>query len=103
MQNPADDNFEPPPMSDALLDDETLADLFRDLRAATAIDEIVVKASPGRAEHAPAATLADAEQLLHDRAVRGVQIRYRHEGACWWDTLMPAPGGVRLVRIRHDL
>ena len=49
-----------------------------------------------------ALTLADARRLLEERAVRGLQIRYRYDGADWWDTLMVLPEGWRLVRIRHE-
>jgi len=34
--------------------------------------------------------------------VRGLQIRYRHEDAEWWDTLMNQGERWRLVRIRHE-
>lgn len=46
--------------------------------------------------------LDDARQLLRARTVRGLQIRYRHDGADWWDTLMVVGQNFRLVRIRHE-
>ena len=49
-----------------------------------------------------ALTLDDARQHLRARTVRGLQIRYRHDGADWWDTLMVVGVNYRLVRIRHE-
>jgi hypothetical protein len=41
--------------------------------------------------------------MLVARNVRGLQLRYRHQGKTWWDTVMPLPGGLfRIVRIEHD-
>jgi hypothetical protein len=31
-------------------------------------------------------SLAQARELLAARAVRGLQLRYRYDGAEWWDT-----------------
>lgn len=89
-------------MSEALLDEETLDALFRDIGTLTQIDEIIVKHGPGMVGDAAPPTLDEARAMLDARTVRGVQIRYRHEGAAWYDTLMPTPQGVRLLRVRHD-
>ena len=36
------------------------------------------------------------------RDVLGLQVRYRHDGREWWDTLLAlSPGGFRLVRIEQ--
>ncbi|MCL4196461.1 MAG: hypothetical protein KJZ69_03120 [Phycisphaerales bacterium] len=92
-----------PPMSEALLDDEQLAALFDDLRRLVRIDGIVIKAGRGRADDtARPQRLEEAHAMLAQRMVRGVQIRYRYDGAAWCDTLMPVAQGIRLVRIRHD-
>lgn len=91
-----------PPMNDAVLDEEQLKALFRDLRALAQVDEIIVKDRPGMVEDAQRVTLDEAERMLSERSVRGVQVRYRHGGAHWFDTLMPVDSGVRLVRIRHE-
>lgn len=91
-----------PEMSDAVLDDEQLAALFRDLRQFVEVDEIILKTGPGRADDQQQPTLNEAESLLAERLVRGVQIRYRYDDAHWMDTLMPVAEGVRIVRIRHD-
>ena len=43
-----------------------------------------------------------AKAGLRNGSLPGIQIRYHREGAWWWDTIISAPGGYRLVRIRHD-
>jgi hypothetical protein len=91
-----------PEVSEAVLSDDELAALIRDLRACTEIAEIRIKSGPGSADEHQQSTLDDAAQLLFDRSVRGVQIRYRFDDADWMDTLMPVAEGIRLVRIRHD-
>lgn len=91
-----------PPMSDAVLDDEAVAALIRDIGELAELDEIIIKSRPGYVDDQQTVTLADAQKLIADKAVRGVQIRYRHNGSHWWDTLMPVPDGVRLVRVKHD-
>lgn len=92
----------PPPMSEAMLDDEALDALFRDIGSLTQIDEVIVKHGPGMVGDAEPPTLEEARAMLDARTIRGVQIRYRHEGAHWWDTLMVTPSGVKLLRVRHD-
>lgn len=89
-----------PPMSDAVLDDAALACLFRDIGALTQVDEIIIKHRPGRLSNQQQVTLDEAHAMIRHRQVRGVQIRYRHNGEHWRDTLMPLAEGVRLVRIQ---
>lgn len=91
-----------PPMSDAILDDEAVAALFRDVREVAELDEIIIKAGPGYVDDQQGVTLDQAHALLNDKAVTGVQLRYRHGGSQWWDTLLPMADGVRLVRVKHD-
>lgn len=90
-------------MSDAVLSREELAALFRDYRQCLTGVEIVVKRGPGRVVDNSTPTLFEAEELLAGGSARGLQIRYLHEGAQWFDTLMPVAGGVRLVRIAHPV
>jgi len=92
----------PPPMREAVLDADGLAALLRDIAAFGAVDEIIVKTGPGMVVPGDAPALAEVHILLAERRVRGVQIRYRHDGAHWWDTLLVTAEGVRLVRVRHD-
>lgn len=92
-----------PELNQEVLDSETLGRLFLDLDQCTEILEVIPKyvdrhivCGEGRL------TLDEARALLDSGTVRGVQVRYRYQGADWWDTLMVTGAGVRLVRIRHD-
>lgn len=77
--------------------------LLNDIQACAQITEIIPKQSAqGYAPETGTLTLDDARQLLRARTVRGLQIRYRHDGADWWDTLMVVGENFRLVRIRHE-
>lgn len=95
------------PLPDLLqsdIDDATLRALITDIGAHTEIFEIIPKHAPGYVEETPAPLqLDEAYRMLVDRTVRGLQLRYRHLGKTWWDTIMPLPGGLfRIVRIEHD-
>ncbi len=92
-----------PPVHQGSLDDATLDALFADIAAAATLLAVIVKR--GRAAEPPRspAALEDARAALRSGAVRAVQLRYRHEGREWWDTVSPsAPGRWRVVRIAHD-
>lgn len=92
-----------PELHTALLDDAGLEALFRDLEVCAEIMEINAKfaARDYVPEHARL-NLAEAHQLLIQRAARGVQIRYRYEDADWMDTLLLQDNAYRLVRIRPE-
>ena len=100
-----EDNQPPklPDLNQATLDWPGVETLLRDIEACTEITEIISKfAAQGYVPEADTVTLADARRMLSGRSVRGLQIRYRYEGAEWWDTLMVVGQEYRLVRIRHD-
>ncbi|MBK1791807.1 hypothetical protein [Persicirhabdus sediminis] len=47
--------------------------------------------------------LHEAAAMLIAGQLRGLQIRYQHEGSQWWDTIMQAPqGAFRITRIQHN-
>jgi hypothetical protein len=91
-----------PVLHNGLLDDGQLRRLLDDIEACARIIEII----PKRAlrEHVPGArlSLAQAREHLANRTLCGLQIRYEFEGAEWWDTLLLASGGCRIVRLRQD-
>lgn len=92
-----------PDLHQATLDCATVGQLFCDIEACAQVAELIPKFS-ARA-HVPsgsALTLAEARTLLLTRQLRAVQIRYRYDGADWWDTIQALPEGFRLVRVRHD-
>ena len=95
-----------PPLPDlhqSEIDEATLRELITDIGTHAEILEIIPKYAPGYVAEDPAPLqLDEAFQQLVSRELRGLQLRYRHEGKTWWDTLMPLPGGLfRIVRIEH--
>ena len=92
-----------PELRASALDLAEVERLLNDIEACAQITEIIPKQSAqGYAPETGSLTLDDARQLLRARTVRGLQIRYRHDGADWWDTLMVAGENFRLVRVRHE-
>ena len=85
----------------AVLDEAGVRDLFRDLAALAQVDEIRLKHATDRRAQARAETLDAALPQLLNGAVRAVQIRYAYDGERWCDTLLPAPGGHRVVRMQE--
>jgi hypothetical protein len=96
----------PPPlplMHEGTIDAPTLEALFADVEATGALLAVVVKrgrmAEPPRGPSA----LAEAREALRAGTASAVQLRYRHEGREWWDTVLTAgPGAWRIVRIAHE-
>lgn len=92
-----------PELRSSTLDLAEVELLLNDIETCAQITEIIPKQSAqGYAPETGTLTLDDARQLLRTRTVRGLQIRYRHDGADWWDTLMLAGETFRLIRIRHE-
>ena len=92
-----------PPLQQALLDPATVEALFRDLAACTRILSVLGRSpGAGRGGEPPSLPLEAAHAGLADGSLRSVQVRYAYDGATWCDTLMAAPGGVRIVRIRDQ-
>lgn len=89
-----------PLMVEGLIDPPTLARLFADIRTAGAV--LGVREKGGPAEFAGGEVpLATALDRLLAGAARAVQVRYRHDGHEWTDTVLAATGGFRVVRCRH--
>ncbi len=94
-------NPELPELQQATLDDETLDAYFRDLQECAEIYAVIPKLNSGYV--APTAIeLWDGKSLLSSGQVCGLQIRYRYQGAEWWDTLMVRDGVVRMTRIEQN-
>lgn len=93
-----------PMVEEGLLDAEGVEALLADIQACTTLLEVQVKGGP--TAMAGTADLEQARQALRGGQVRGVQLRYRYEGAAWCDTLLappgPGAGGWRVVRMRAD-
>ena len=93
-----------PDLHQAELDEATVRQLFADVRDHTELMEVIPKsAASAYVPEIAAITLAEGLELLLVGGVRALQLRYRHDGNVWWDTLMTTPqGSFRIVRIQHD-
>ncbi len=91
-----------PEVNDAILDDETVEQLFIDIGALGDILGVTARGhGPQTRGGEQNITLERARELFLNHDVNGLQIRYIHAGIEWWDTLMHTPAGTRLVRISH--
>lgn len=99
----SDEELVLPPLQDAMLAESDVLALAEDLRR---VADVIGHATKGgattRATEARSASLeADVARLLAGE-VAGLQVRYRHDGKEWWDTLLAlGEGRFRLVRIEH--
>lgn len=90
-----------PEINQGLLDDETLAQYFRDLEHAK-VFAVMVKGAPKNYANKRNLELSTGRSLFEDGVAHGLQIRYLWEGDEWWDTLSRTDEGTRLVRITHE-
>lgn len=100
---PEEEPLDLPEVHSAQLGAEEIDALFRDLAQCVQVTEIIPKF--GARERVPEGanlTLDIAKDLLLRGGVRGLQVRYRYQGADWWDTMIRTPDGYQLVRIRHN-
>jgi hypothetical protein len=92
--------IELPTLQDTLLDDATVDQLF--IAELTRVLEVIPKTAERGYVAAGSIPIDQARTMLRERSCRAIQLRYIHDGAQWWDTLMPQTNGTRIVRIRHD-
>ena len=92
-----------PEMFEGELDDAQLAAYFADLELVGPV-EVRTKGAAREltAEVAASLDLDAARAQLQSGAARMLQLRYRHDGSDWWDTLIAGAVTTRLVRVRHD-
>jgi hypothetical protein len=91
-----------PELQQAILDRATVDQLFKDIEHCTEVLEVIPKFSKHGYVNTASLGLEQGRQLLERGELRALQLRYRYAGSEWWDTLMAAPGGLRLVRIQHQ-
>ncbi len=87
-----------PELHEAEIDAETVARLFADVGACTTLLSVSCKGGPERTATSSDG-LADAAGALLSGQVVGVQLRYRHQGKEWWDTILSMGTRFRVVRI----
>jgi len=82
------------------LDAEGVRALVADLEAHAERLQVVPKAAAKRFVLPETLPLQAATEGLLDGRLRGVQLRYVHEGQEWWDTLLAmGDAGYRIVRV----
>lgn len=87
---------------EAFIDPGTLQQLFVDLAGCAQVLAVLAKGGGTDRAHGGTMSLQEGKEMFMSKRVRGLQIRYRYEGAEWWDTLMHTPGGVKIVRIEQE-
>jgi hypothetical protein len=91
-----------PELQDEEINLATASTILSDIEHGTDVLDIRLKGSaaahvlPGRV------SIGLARETFLRGSVAGVQIRYRHQGRHWCDTLMRTPTGARIVRIATD-
>ena len=95
-----------PPMSEGLLSEEQVRQLFSDIEL-LASEVLLMQRLPNaqRANtpgHSTPEQLRAAESTLLSGSIPRVQIRYHWEAFNWIDTLERCDNGIRLVRIKHS-
>lgn len=91
--------IELPELREGDLDEAGLRALFRDLAAATQIDDVRCKRGPEERAETSRISADDALVRLLEARVRGVQIRYRYKDEAWVDTILATTRGYRIVRL----
>lgn len=91
-----------PPLHEGVVDDAFLVALEQDLLAGTEVIEVLTRGGPTMRGVGGGRDVSGALAALRSGAVRGVQVRYRHGGTEWWDTVTRAsPGEYRIVRFEQ--
>ena len=103
LANVNPENSPLPELQDAILDPETLAQLFQDIQHCAVVDGVFLKGGSAAMVSGASVPLDEAQAALQEGTALGVQIRYWYNGTRWWDTLMRTPQGIRLIRIEHRL
>ena len=91
-----------PELHESLLDEATVDQLFADIKALTQVVEVIPKTLSQGYVQEGSISLDEGRRMLRQGDCRALQVRYLHDGALWWDTLMALPNGTRVVRIRHE-
>ena len=88
-----------PELFQAVLDRAQLEDLLADIGFCASAASVTLKGAPQRYVEGEVPGLEQARRALDEQAVRGIQIRYVHQGTMWLDTLIRAGESWRLTRI----
>ncbi len=92
------DRDAPAPLDDEVVGWDVVDRLLEDVALVAELLEVQVKAGAACYAQGGPMDLPAARRALGEGAA--VQLRYRHEGAAWCDTLLPGAEGVRVVRVQ---
>jgi hypothetical protein len=90
-----------PYLQDGALTREQLLVVVGDIEAGTEILAVNIKRQQRAHSDEQPVTLSSALEQLLEGTVSGLQVRYRYQGREYWDTLLRAQSGYRIVRIDH--
>lgn len=89
-----------PEVFQAELSEAEVRALFADLAACAEVLDVFAKGGPEARAVELGGSIAVALEALLSRGVRAVQVRYRHDGGEWRDTITAGADAYRLVRVR---
>ena len=92
-----------PEMREMVFDEEQVASFMDDLKNLTQIESIQTKG--GKSLHADESqiNLDDAFTALKKGEIRGIQIRYRHNGFDWTDSVFIVANDYKIIRCQHPV
>lgn len=88
-----------PDVHEAALDLDGVRHLLGDIEACATLQSITIKRGPLQHADPAAATLQSAANELFSGTARAIQLRYRHRGTDWTDTVLRTEPGYRLIRV----
>lgn len=91
-----------PELQQSILDDQTLQQVFTDIDACTKVLQVIPKQTTTGYIEPRNIPLDHGYNLITQRKLRALQIRYLYDNAEWWDTVISLPQGFKIVRIKHD-
>lgn len=89
-----------PELQDQVIGWDVVDDLLGDIATSTRLFSMLIKSGAERMADGADLDLSRARAALD--AGNAVQLRYLYQGAEWWDTLIPQPEGVRIVRVQQQ-
>lgn len=91
-----------PPLHTGDLDAAGVRALVADIERCAQRLQVVPKAGAQRYVRPETLSLQAAAESLLAGELRGIQLRYVHEGQEWWDTILTnGPAAYRIVRVAH--
>ncbi|MCA9019739.1 MAG: hypothetical protein KDA65_01570 [Planctomycetaceae bacterium] len=102
-QNLFEDGPPIPEMREMIFEEEQLASFLSDLKEFTKIESIQIKGGETLYADEPQLKLDDAFTALKTGSVRGVQIRYNHNGFDWTDTVFNTANDYKIIRCQHPI